>query len=315
MNEIMINRRRCIGTALSLLGITACTAPLTPKSSKPSLAITIDDFNVQPTPLYTAMEGDTRIRQALKIYGLRAAAFPSAKYAIHPNVQQALFLWAKDGHVIGNHTYEHAYFNGESAKRHMDDILRAEAILNKFSTYKKWFRFPFLSEGRTAEGRDEMRRLLQDSGYINAHVTIDTSDWYIANRLKQRLENNAKADITAYRNFYLKHLFERAQYYDGLAEALTGRKNTRHTLLLHYNCTSALFLSDALAMFQSKGWRLENIDMTYKDLLYKNSPSSLPAGQSLIWAMAKADGGYESKLRYPAEDKRYEEKEALALGL
>ena len=32
----------------------------------------------------------------------------------------------------------------------------------------------------------------------------------------------------------------------------------------------------------------------------------LPAGQSLVWSLAKADGSFEKLLRYPGEDGDYE---------
>jgi hypothetical protein len=41
----------------------------------------------------------------------------------------------------------------------------------------------------------------------------------------------------------------------------------------------------------------------------------VPAGQSLVWAAAKADGRYEKLLRYPGEDGDYEAPKMDALGL
>jgi len=46
-----------------------------------------------------------------------------------------------------------------------------------------------------------------------------------------------------------------------------------------------------------------------------SEPKSLPSGQSLVWAVAKERGGYESMLRYPGEDETYEAARMDALGL
>ena len=43
-----------------------------------------------------------------------------------------------------------------------------------------------LREGDTAEKRDAMRRALAARGYRNAYVTIDNSDFLIANGLRAR---------------------------------------------------------------------------------------------------------------------------------
>jgi len=44
-------------------------------------------------------------------------------------------------------------------------------------------------------------------------------------------------------------------------------------------------------------------------------PDVLPAGQSLVWSMAKADGRFENLLRYPGEDGDYEMRQMDALRL
>ena len=41
----------------------------------------------------------------------------------------------------------------------------------------------------------------------------------------------------------------------------------------------------------------------------------MPAGESLIWALAKETGRFESSLRYPGEDGGYEKPKMDALGL
>jgi peptidoglycan/xylan/chitin deacetylase (PgdA/CDA1 family) len=61
------------------------------------------------------------------------------------------------GHLIGNHTYSHRSLNAPDAdvKAYEQDILRAEALLKDYSRFRKYFRFPALKEGDTAEKRDE----------------------------------------------------------------------------------------------------------------------------------------------------------------
>jgi peptidoglycan-N-acetylglucosamine deacetylase len=176
------------------------------------------------------------------------------------------------------------------------------------------FRFPYLKEGNTKEKRDEFRQFLKEKEYRNGYVTIDASDWYINSRLLKKLREDADADITPYKDFYLRHIYQRAEYYNELALKLTGRQIS-HTLLLHHNLTSALFVGDLIQMFEEKGWEVINAKEAFNDPVYLNQPGIVPAGESLIWAMAKATGAYEDLLRYPAEDSRYEEPEMNALGL
>ena len=59
-------------------------------------------------------------------------------------------------------------------------------------------------------------------------------------------------------------------------------------------------------MFKEKGWQVINADEAYRDPVYRLTPKTLPAGESLIWALAKQTGRYDKQLRYPGEDESYE---------
>lgn len=47
-------------------------------------------------------------------------------------------------------------------------------------------------------------------------------------------------------------------------------------------------------------------DKAYTDSIYSEVVEAVPAGESLIWALAKKSGRFEKVLRYPAEDGEYE---------
>lgn len=58
--------------------------------------------------------------------------------------------------------------------------------------------------------------------------------------------------MTGYHDFLLQHIWERAQFYNCLAERLLVPRRVRHTLLLHYNALNALYVGDLIAMFRKK---------------------------------------------------------------
>jgi hypothetical protein len=109
-------------------------------------------------------------------------------------------------------------------------------------------------------------------------------------------------------------MWERATFYDGLAQKLFGG-SIDHTILTHHRLTTALFLDDLLKMFRSSGWRLIDAQTAFNSPILALEPKSLPSGQSLKWAVAKERGGYDSILRYPGEDGEYEDPKMDALGL
>jgi hypothetical protein len=194
------------------------------------------------------------------------------------------------------------------------DVLRAGKVLDPVLSRPAFFRFPLLKEGNTPEKRDKMREFLMANGYRNGHVTIDASDWYYDARLRDRLSKTSGFDATRFRQPYLDHLWDRAQFYDGLSKKVLGR-SVPHTLLVHYNLINSLFLADALEMFAQKGWRVTDAGGAYRDPIFQRTPQTMPAGESLIWALAKENAKFEAQLRYPGEDDVYEKPILDRLGL
>lgn len=300
------NKFSALIVALTLLVANACLAQ--------QIAITIDNPNTEKKPLVSAKGRDKSILAALNKHHLKAILFVQGSQVNNPAGHALLQRWSDAGQLFGNHTYSHRSFNDIDVEEYEADMLRNEALLTPYANFTKIFRFPFLKEGSSAENRDDFRLFLQDHGYQNGSVTIDTSDWYISDRLEASLAKNPYTDINLYRKYYLNHVWNRAQYYDKLARSVLGR-SPKHTLLVHHNLLNALFLDDVIQMFKDKGWKVIDADAAFKDPVFQKTPNTVPAGESLIWALAKQTGRYDAKLRYPGEDEKYEKNAMDKLGL
>ncbi len=297
--------RRTFLLGMASMPLAGCATLAGVRAEAPGVAITVDDFNLADDVRTSGEARDARIRGALADYGITAAGFVAGKYVDADLSPRVLKAWSADGHILGNHTFSHTYYSGNDPSSYMADILKCEALLTPYSGFRKLFRYPFLAEGKTTEGRDALRGQLHAQGYRIGHVTIDASDWYYASRLTARLKADPQADLAPYRQVYLDHLWDRATYYHQLSQSVFGHSLT-HTLLLHHNVTTGLFLADVLEMFKTKGWRLADAITAFDQPEFAREYKTLPSGQSLVWAAAKASGHYESQLRYPGEDERYE---------
>jgi peptidoglycan/xylan/chitin deacetylase (PgdA/CDA1 family) len=275
---------------------------------KPKVAITIDDPNVNETPLMSWQERNNSILETLKKHNLQAALFVCGKRVLSDSGKTLLQQWNDAGHLICNHSFSHNYYhaNAITLQHTIEDFLQCDSIINGYSMYTKLYRYPFLKEGNTLEKRDGFRKFLDEHNYKIGYVSIDASDWYIDGRLIDSLKQNPLLDYTRYKEFYLHHILDRAQYYNNLALEVTGRQIT-HTLLLHHSLLNALFLDDLIQMFEQNGWEVVNASYAFKDPVFSERPDILPAGESIIWALAKQTGKYDAVLRYPGEDGEYEE--------
>jgi peptidoglycan-N-acetylglucosamine deacetylase len=309
--------RRQFSKALGIgtVGLTMSRTVLSFPSEAPQIAITIDDFNLFGATQIVAEQRNQSLLAALRRHhDLKAAAFICGKNIDSEMGKSLVREWGNAGHMICNHTYSHWFYPNRSFEEFAQDILRVEALIRDMRGFTKRFRFPALKEGNTLERRDKMRAFLKEHGYRMGYVTVDASDWYIDQRLRARIAANPKANLAAYKEYYLDHLWDRATFYDGLSRRVLGR-SAKHTLLIHHNVLNELFLGDVLDMFRSKGWRLINADDAFTDSVFSAAPNLVPAGESIIWALAKESGKFNDILRYPGEDDVYEKPKMDKLGL
>lgn len=288
----------------------------TVSTDRPKIAFTFDDGSINDFGEYTLESWNQLILNHLKKNNLKAILFSAGANKSSQKGKYILSSWNNAGHLIANHTMSHVNFNSPniSLEKFKQELLQNHDIIKKYSNYYPYFRFPYLKEGNSLEKIQGFRAFMKENGYKNGHVTIDASDWYISSRLVIRLNENLKADLSGFREYYIRHLFDRALYYDSLAYQLSKRK-INHVILLHHNIAAALFLGDLIQHFKKNGWEVMDADLAYSDSIYTAEPKNIPAGESLIWALAKQSGKFEKSLRYPAEDGAYEKSMMDKLGL
>ena len=274
---------------------------------KPVLCLTFDDGNSKKILNYDSDEVNKMILSHLEKHKLQALFYVCGKRMDNENGNRVIKDWISKGHLIANHTYNHHYYHSKKVniEKFTNDILKCERFLSNYSNYIKYFRAPYLKRGNTIEKKDALIKFLKENKYKNGYVTIDASDWFYNQKLIKYLKNDDKQSVQKIKELYIEHILDRAEYYDNLATEMFNRK-IKHSLLLHHNLISALFLDDLIKAFKKNGWDLINADEAIKDKIYEKEMTIVPAGESIIWSIAKGKEKYSKDLRYPAEDSRYE---------
>lgn len=278
-----------------------------------SIAISFDD-GLDPRDQPLAFSWNASILEALSNAQIRSILFAAGKRVDSPEGLSLVRDWGKAGHAVANHTYSHLNFCSEQTmlKQFIIDTQRNEMLLKDMPGWVKRLRFPYLKEGETALKRDGFRSWLMNHGYKSGAVSIDASDWYYNKRYLAWRSSHPEEDPSPFRIAYLNHLWNRAVYYDSLSEKIFNR-SVKHVLLLHTKAINAEFLPDIIAMFRSKGWKFISPEEAFEDSVYAINPMGLPAGESILWALAKQNG--VKALRYPAESDIYEKPLLDKLGL
>ena len=240
--------------------------------------------------------------------------FPSLRHIGGERGLPLIEQWSAAGHGVGNHTAEHLNLGSPQVTlpRFIAGVERADAALRGLPTFMPLLRFPYLKEGDTLDKRDGMRDWMREHGYRAAPVSIDTSDWYYNQRYLALQAAGRSEPVRRLKRAYVRHLLERATYYDALAREVIGR-SPAHVMLLHINALNAAALPEVIEGFRNKGWHFVSARSALEDPLYAMQPDIVPAGESIIWALASSAA--RKGCAIPAEDAVYERPILRKLGL
>jgi len=296
---------------LAALAVAALLLPAWLRAQ--TLSFSFDD-GLDPRTQARASEWNGQLLAALAADNVKAMLFPAGKVVGSAEGMKLVTDWSARGHAIGNHTYSHQSLGSKkmSLENFTADVMLADEMFRSLPGWVPRLRFPYLKEGDTPAKRDGMRDWMAAKGYEPAPVSIETSDWYYDERFLKWRSTHPDDDPALFRKVYLAHLLARANYYEHLSRELLGR-SPMHVMLLHTNGINAAFLPAVIAMFKAQGWKIVSPAEAFRDPLYAEKPSTLPAGESIVWSLAKQ--AQRLGLRYPAEDGVYEQPTLDALGL
>lgn len=219
------------------------------------VAITIDDAPMASSSVYTGNERTKNIIQALKKHNLKTVFFSNSSKFEDKDGKPRLLKYANAGHYIANHTHSHEHASQLEATEYIEDINIADKNLSEIKNFQKWFRFPFLDQGNNHKKRDQIFKWLYDNNYKIGYVTIDTFDWYINSLLQNAVQNQKEVDFEKLKKTYIKYIIDCSKIFNEKSLKLFNEP-IKHTLLIHENDLTGLFLDDLLDAYKKLGWKL-----------------------------------------------------------
>ena len=280
-------------------------------ASARELALSFDDCPRKPGPVLAPMVRAEKLAGHLKAAGIQAAFFCNSP-SREPEGDARVRYYADRGHIIANHTSQHPDLNKISVEEAAREIDRADKDLRDYPNFRKWFRFPFLREGKAAAKVEALREILKERGYRNGYVTIDTQDWFADDVLLQKIKAGKGYREGRLCRAYASMMKRDAAFYDDMAVKALGR-SPKHVILLHETDLNALCLDKLIEAFRGDGWKFIGPEEAYGDpIAAAEPPASGQLQQGRIHALAK-EAGYAGSFAPPfVEESRIERELARA---
>ncbi len=286
------------GLRIIFAGLAAILAAAA--ASAQQIAFTWDDL-----PAHSAMPpGETRVAIGHKLIDAMKQAHLPPVYGFvngvaldrEPASEPMLKDWRDAGFLLGNHTWSHMNLNTTSLADWEADLLKNEPILKTYAEKYgagsdwHWLRYPFLSEGDTAEKRAAARQFLAAHGYRVAAVTMTFGDYMWNEPYARCAAKNDTAAVAQLESSYLEAAAADADFRRAMAKALFGH-DIPYVLLMHVGAFDARMLPQLLELYRSKGFSFVTLEDAEKDPFYKSSVDpSLAAGPDMLEVAMEARG-------------------------
>lgn len=281
--------------ALAILAAsTAASAKeLEPAHRAPEIAITIDDLPVHAPypPGLTPLEVNRRMIAALKAADVPVTAFVNAANVTDAGTRRALREWRAAGFVLGNHTWSHPHLGELTMPQFEAELTKDEPILSKLGAGSdwRWFRYPFLDEGKDEEQRIAAREVLASHGYRVADVTTGFSDWAWTPGYARCTARHDSAGVAELETMYLAAAKQSILNDRETAHRVYGR-DIPYVLLMHVSAMSAHMMPQVIGIYRGAGYRFVSLPQAESDPVYRSYTNlSLPPPPSPS-EMAKARG-------------------------
>jgi peptidoglycan/xylan/chitin deacetylase (PgdA/CDA1 family) len=249
---------------IALLAASSATA-----RDRPVIAFTFDDI-----PIHSKLPpGETRVgivkalAETLRRAGVPATGFINAGLADRePGSAAAMAAWRDGGLPLGNHTWTHANLDTVGVEAFREEIAHNEPVLEALMGRRdwRWFRYPFLNEGKEPGTRDAIRAHLATRGYRIAGVTMSFGDFMFNDPYARCATAGDRAALARLETTFLDAAAETAVATRAAAKARYGR-DIPYVLLMHAGALDATMLPRLIAAYRKAGFRFVSLDEAERD--------------------------------------------------
>jgi peptidoglycan/xylan/chitin deacetylase (PgdA/CDA1 family) len=190
-------------------------------------------------------------------------------YPVRANIAR---LWRDAGFEVGIGGFKHIWFYDTPYDEYVANVEKNERIARKILGEKnlplRYFSYPFLNTGKTAEDRSRFEAWLAERGITPVKYTVDNQEWMFSYAYDMARNDNDLGRMTEIRVAFVRYMGEMFDHYEAYSQEMFGR-DIAQTLVL----TPSRLVSDSadefFGMLEKRGYRFVSMEEALSDEAYK----------------------------------------------
>jgi beta-lactamase regulating signal transducer with metallopeptidase domain/peptidoglycan/xylan/chitin deacetylase (PgdA/CDA1 family) len=230
----------------------------------------------------------------LLIAGLKAHNVPAIGFVngsqisdgdkIYPVRAEIVKMWREEGFDVGIGGFNHIWFFETPYDDFVTNVEKNDAVVKKLfaeKTQPRYFSYPFLNTGKSAEERDRFERWLQDRGLASVKYTIDNNEWMYSYAYDMARFDNDVNTMREIRTAFIDYMSKMFEHYERYSREMFGR-DIPQTMVLTPSRLVADTTDDLFGMIAKRGYTFVPMNEAQSDAAYQ-TPENFAGRSGISW--------------------------------
>jgi beta-lactamase regulating signal transducer with metallopeptidase domain/peptidoglycan/xylan/chitin deacetylase (PgdA/CDA1 family) len=240
--------------------------------------------------------GELKKHQVPAIGFLTGAAVSDGE-KLYPVRAEIVRNWRDAGFEVGIGGYKHIWFHDTPFDDYVANAEKNERIAKKILGEKdlqlRYFSYPFLNTGKTAEDKARFENWLAERNLRSVKYTFDNSEWMYSHAYDAARKDNDLNTMKEIRADYLDYMAKMLAHYEAYSQEMFSRQIAQ-TLVLTPSRLVADTADEFFGMLAKRDYAFVSMDEAQSDEAYKTEENfaGVKAGISWFerWQMARRAG-------------------------
>ena len=195
-------------------------------------------------------------------------------------------MWRDAGLEVGIGGYQHIWFHDTPLDEYIANAERNEQITRKIlaekNTLLRYFSYPFLNTGRTAEDNRQFENWLANRDLKSVKYTFDNQEWMYSFAYDRARENKDAAAAARVKTEFLEYMTKMLAHYEAYSQEMFGR-DIAQTLVLTPSRLVADSADELFGMFEKSDYQFVSMDEAQADEAYRTEEKIIESKSGTSW--------------------------------
>ena len=242
-----------------------------PKDADAAMRLLVEKLKAHKVPAIGFVSGNMVADEGGKMFPVRT---------------EIVRTWRDAGFEIGIGGYKHIWFHDTPVDEYIANVEKNEAITKKILAEKniplRYFSYPFLNNGKTAEDKNQFESWLASRGLRSVKYTFDNNEWMYSFAYDMARKDNDINTMKEIRIEYLDYMTKMLEHFEGYSQDMFGR-DIAQTLVLTPSRLITDTADEFFGLLAKRGYKFVSMDEAQSDEAYQTEEKIVDSKSGISW--------------------------------